>query len=250
MLSSRSSVTSVTGARRHSTWCDSSGSPLLRSQEQWQRGERAALPRHADVTKAMDYALGRGDSITRLLDDGRSCLTNDGEVHGLHGVAVSRKSTLFAGFDRGGERPAEICSLIIGAERSDVEGRAWPTDVFACISDRPASRVDELPSWYRVDPAPAARGYCGPEPGLPDPPRAVHRLQEVAMGMEPEEGRMAVLNSNDGLAATFTARGLEVPAELLEDLRSGGRSKSLAVRPSAIAGVICRMLRRFYRNGG
>ncbi|HEX7406078.1 MAG TPA: transposase domain-containing protein, partial [Candidatus Binatia bacterium] len=50
----------------------------------------------------------------------------------------------FAGFDRGGERAADIYTLIITAKLNDVDPRAWLADVLARISDHPASRLDEF----------------------------------------------------------------------------------------------------------
>jgi transposase len=105
--------------------------PLVTSLEQWMRGERARLSRHADVAKAMDYMLKRWDAFTRFLDDGRICLTNNAAERGLRGIALGRKAWLFAGSDRGGERAAAMYSLIVTAKLNDVDPRAWLADVLA-----------------------------------------------------------------------------------------------------------------------
>jgi hypothetical protein len=76
--------------------------PLITSLENWMRAERGHLSRHADVAKAMDYMLKRWDAFTRFLDDGRICLTNNAAERGLRGIALGRRSWLFAGSDRGG----------------------------------------------------------------------------------------------------------------------------------------------------
>jgi transposase len=89
--------------------------PLVMSLEDWMRGERARLSRHADVAKAMDYMLKRWASFTRFLGDGRICLTNNAAERGLRGIALGRKAWLFAGSDRGGERAAAMYSLIVTA---------------------------------------------------------------------------------------------------------------------------------------
>jgi len=70
------------------------------------RAQRLKLSRHSDVAKAMDYMLKRWDTFTRFLDDGRICLTNNAAERALRGIALGRKSWLFAGSDRGGERAA------------------------------------------------------------------------------------------------------------------------------------------------
>jgi transposase len=121
--------------------------PLVTSLEQWMRGERARLSRHADVAKAMDYMLKRWDAFTRFLDDGRICLTNNAAERGLRGIALGRKAWLFAGSDRGGERAAAMYSLIVTAKLNDVDPRAWLADILGRIADHPVQRLHELLPW-------------------------------------------------------------------------------------------------------
>ena len=75
--------------------------PLVAELEDWMRMERAGLSRHAAVAKAMDYMLKRSDGFARFLDDGRICMTNNAAERVLRGIALGRKSWLFAGSDRG-----------------------------------------------------------------------------------------------------------------------------------------------------
>jgi transposase len=49
--------------------------------------ERAKLSRHADVAKPMDDMLRRWPAFTRVLEDGRICLSNNAAERGLRGVA-------------------------------------------------------------------------------------------------------------------------------------------------------------------
>jgi hypothetical protein len=95
------------------------------------QGERAKLSRHAEVAKAMDYMLKRWSAFTRFLDDGRVCLTNNAAERELRGIALGRKSWLFAGSDRGGERAAVMYTLIQTARLNDVDPQAWLADVLA-----------------------------------------------------------------------------------------------------------------------
>jgi transposase len=122
--------------------------PLVASLESWMRVERGKLSRHADVAKAMDYMLKRWDAFTRFLADGRICLTNNAAERALRGIALGRKSRLFAGSDRGGERAAAMYSLIVSAKLNNVDPRAWLADVLARIGDHPASRLQELLPWH------------------------------------------------------------------------------------------------------
>jgi transposase len=121
--------------------------PLVASLHTWMREQRAKLSRHNDLAKAMDYILKRWDAFTRFLDDGRVCLSNNAAERALRGIALGRKSWLFAGSDRGGERAALMYSLIVTAKMNDIDPQAWLADVLARIADHPASRLDELLPW-------------------------------------------------------------------------------------------------------
>ena len=121
--------------------------PLVAEFEAWMRTERTRLSRHAPVAKAMDYMLRRWDGFTRFLNDGRICLTNNAAERCLRGIALGRKSWLFAGSDRGGERAAAMYTLIVTAKLNDVDPQAWLADVLARIAELPNTRVHELLPW-------------------------------------------------------------------------------------------------------
>uniref|UniRef100_UPI00374DECDE IS66 family transposase n=1 Tax=Phenylobacterium sp. TaxID=1871053 RepID=UPI00374DECDE len=78
--------------------------PLVADLHAWMIAERAKLSRGAEAAKAMDYMLKRWDAFARFLDNGRVCLTNNAAERALRGIALGRKSWLFAGSDRGGQR--------------------------------------------------------------------------------------------------------------------------------------------------
>ena len=121
--------------------------PLVDDLEAWMRAERPKLSRGSDLAKAMDYMLKRWPAFTRFLDDGRVCLSNNAAERGLRGIALGRKSWLFAGSDRGGQRAAAMYSLIVTAKMNDIDPQAWLADVLARIASHPASRLDELLPW-------------------------------------------------------------------------------------------------------
>jgi transposase len=121
--------------------------PLVDDLEARMRAERPKLPRGNDVAKAMDYMLKRWLAFTRFLDDGRICMSNNAAERGLRGIALGRKSWLFAGSDRGGERAAAMYSLIVTAKMNNIDAQAWLADALARIAGHPASRLDELLPW-------------------------------------------------------------------------------------------------------
>ena len=65
----------------------------------------------------------------------------------LRGIALGRKSWLFAGSDRGGQRAAVMYGLIVSAKMNDVDPQAWLADVLARIADTPQTRLHELLPW-------------------------------------------------------------------------------------------------------
>ncbi len=121
--------------------------PLVADLEGWMREQRAKLSRGNDLAKAMDYMLKRWPAFTRFLGDGRVCLSNNAAERALRGIALGRKSWLFAGSDRGGQRAAAMYSLIVTAKMNGVDPQAWLADVLARIAGHPANRIDELLPW-------------------------------------------------------------------------------------------------------
>lgn len=121
--------------------------PLVADLRRYLEAQRAGLSRGHDLAKAMTYMLKRWPSFTRFLDDGRICLSNNAAERGLRGIALGRRSWLFCGSDRGGQRAAAMYSLIVTARMNDVDPQAWLADVLARIAAHPAHRLDELLPW-------------------------------------------------------------------------------------------------------
>ena len=122
--------------------------PLVADLERWMREQRAKLSRSNEFAKAMEYMLKRWPAFTRFLPaDGRICLSNNAAERALRGIALGRKSRLFAGSDRGGQRAAAMYSIIVTAKMNDVDPQAWLADVLARIAEHPAHRLDELLPW-------------------------------------------------------------------------------------------------------
>lgn len=129
--------------------------PLVNDLIEWMKRERAKLSHHNGVAKAMNYMLKRIDAFTRFLEDGRICLSNNAAERELRGIALGRKSWLFAGSDRGDERAAVMLTLIHTARLNDVDPQTWLADVLARINEHAILRLDEfLPwNWRRLVPS-------------------------------------------------------------------------------------------------
>jgi hypothetical protein len=72
--------------------------------------------------------------VPAIMDPPRPCRYAQNE----RPTAIGRKSWLFAGSDRGGERATAMYSLIATARLNYVDPRAWLADVLARIADHPA----------------------------------------------------------------------------------------------------------------
>ena len=127
--------------------------PLIADLEGWLHEHRPKLSRGNDLARAMDYVLKRWPAFTRFLDDGRVCLSNNAAERALRGIALGRKSWLFAGSDRGGQRAAVLYSLIVTAKMNDIDPQAWLADVLARIAEHPARDIDALLPWNWRPPA-------------------------------------------------------------------------------------------------
>jgi hypothetical protein len=122
--------------------------PLMADLKTWMREERAKLSKHAAVAKAMDYMLKRWDGFAHFLEDGRICLTNNAAERALRSLALGRKSWLFAGSDRGGDRAAVMYTMIGSAKLNDIDPQAWLADVLQRIAEHPAQKLDRLLPWH------------------------------------------------------------------------------------------------------
>jgi transposase len=124
-----------------------SSRPLVDDLQAYMREQAAKLSRGHDLVKAINYMLKRWPAFTLFLEDGRACMSNNAAERGLRGIALGRKSWLFCGSDRGGQRAAAMYSLIITAKMNGVDPQAWLADVLARIAAHPVHRLDELLPW-------------------------------------------------------------------------------------------------------
>jgi transposase len=121
--------------------------PLVTALESWLRDQRAKVSKNSETGKAIEYSLKRWAALTRFLDDGRLCMTNNAAERELRAIAVGRRNWTFAGSDEGGRRAAALYTLIGTAKLNDVDPQAWLADVLARMLDYPAKRIGDLLPW-------------------------------------------------------------------------------------------------------
>jgi len=76
---------------------DAVDSPLVVELEKWLRQQHAKLSASNQVAKAIAYSLNGWSGLTRFLDDGRLCMSNNAAERALRCVAVGRHNWTFAG---------------------------------------------------------------------------------------------------------------------------------------------------------
>jgi transposase len=122
--------------------------PMLTDLHDWMETQRRRLSGKSALGKALQYALGRWDALTRYLEDGRLSIDNNLSERQLRGIAVTRKNFLFLGSDAGGERAAIIYTVAETAKLNGLDPEAY----IAAVLDRLArghttARLDELLPW-------------------------------------------------------------------------------------------------------
>ena len=72
---------------------------------------------------------------------------NNAAERALRGLALGRKSWLFAGSERAAERAAIMYTLIQTAKLNGIDPQAWMADVLSRIAETPQTRLAELLPW-------------------------------------------------------------------------------------------------------
>ena len=95
----------------------------------------------------MRYALSRWRALTLYIDDGRVEIDNNIAERAIRPIGIGRKNWLFAGSDKGGERIANILTIIETAKTHGHNPKDYLTDVLTRIKDHPIDRIQELLPW-------------------------------------------------------------------------------------------------------
>ena len=121
---------------------------LLSAFETWMREKIERISSKSDTAKALGYALGRWDALSRYASDGRLAIDNNPAERALRTIAVSRKNFLFLGSDEGGRRAAIIYTLAQSAKLNGLNPHAYLAGILDALARGHSNqRLAELTPW-------------------------------------------------------------------------------------------------------
>jgi transposase len=121
--------------------------PLLEALQQWLAATLGTVSAKSELAGAIKYALVRWVALTRYRDDGRIEIDNNTAERSIRPLVLGRRNYLFAGSDAGGERAANIYTLIATASLNDIDPYLYLRQVLERIAEHPINRIDELLPW-------------------------------------------------------------------------------------------------------
>jgi transposase len=130
--------------------------PLLADLGDWIHETIGSEPPKSPLGAALVYSRNQWKALNRYLEDGRLDIDNTRVERLMRMVAVGRKNYLFAGSDAAAHRACTHYTLICSARLSEIDPRAYLTDLYQKLADGwPQRKLDEL--------LPAAWGESHPE---------------------------------------------------------------------------------------
>jgi len=121
--------------------------PLLADLKNWIRDTLSTIPQKQKLAEAMRYALSRWEALSIYIDDGRVEIDNNIAERAIRPVGLGRKNWLFAGSDKGGERIANVLTIIETAKMQGHNPEAYLTYILTVIKDYPKENLHELLPW-------------------------------------------------------------------------------------------------------
>jgi transposase len=101
------------------------------------------LPK-SPLGRALNYAENQWPAMARYLEVPQAELDNNSTEHGLRGVVLGRRNWLHVGQEAGGEKAANLFSLMITCKRLGVEPYAYLHDILRRLPSHPNKDIWQL----------------------------------------------------------------------------------------------------------
>jgi transposase len=121
--------------------------PLLDQMHAWLSATLRTLSAKSQLATAINYTLVRWIQLTRYCDNGRIEIDNNSAERAIRPLVLGRRNYLFAGSDAGGQRAANIYSLVGTALLNAMDPYLYLRHVLERIADHPINRIEELLPW-------------------------------------------------------------------------------------------------------
>lgn len=118
--------------------------PKLRALREWLDVMLRTVSAKSPIAGAIHYTLVRWAALTRFAEDGRIELDNNTAERAIRPLVLGRKNYLFAGSDAGGERAANIHSLIGTCLLKKIDPSAYLRYLLCQIAEHPINRIEAL----------------------------------------------------------------------------------------------------------
>lgn len=92
--------------------------------ERWET-ELKRIPRKSKLAEAIRYGIRRRAEFERFLHDGRLDIDNNTVERAIRPQTITRKNSLFAGSDGGGQTWSILATLLATAKLNNVNPHAW-----------------------------------------------------------------------------------------------------------------------------
>ena len=122
--------------------------PVLDALREWLSTTLRTVSAKSPLAGAIRYTLVRWAALTRFVEDGRIELDNNTAERVIRPLVLGRKNYLFAGSDAGGERAANIYSLIGTCVLNHIDPSAYLRQVLTSIGEHPINRIEALLPWH------------------------------------------------------------------------------------------------------
>lgn len=118
--------------------------PLLAALRPRLEGVREKHLPQSPLGKAIRYALGEWEPLTRYVEDGRLEIDNNLTENAIRPSAVGKKNWLFIGHPEAGWRSAVIYSVIVSCRRRGIEPWEYLSDVLQRLPGMKQSEISSL----------------------------------------------------------------------------------------------------------